>query len=118
VGRSLDSCCGLVHRDLAAARLAEQMMRARYTAFALGRGDVVISSWHPDTRPAEVNLDPTLRWQGLEVLDVKAGGPGDQEGVVEFRASYTAGDTGHLLQERSRFRRVNGVWYYLDGVHR
>ena len=48
-------------------------------------------------------------------MDTEAGGPDDQEGVVEFIARYRTGGSAHAHHERSRFRRVDGRWYFVDG---
>lgn len=86
-------------------------MRSRYSAFALGNVAYLRVSWHPSTRPARLDLDPALRWLGLEVLQAE-GGIFDTEGVVEFRARHDRG----VLHERSRFVREGGRWVYLDGT--
>ncbi len=78
-------------------------MRSRYSAYALGLDDYVLSSWHPSTRPTELAHDGT-EWRKLQIVDVS----GD---VVEFRASYRGG----LLHERSRFVQEGGRWLYVDG---
>lgn len=90
-------------------------MRARFTAFALGREEYVLATWHPDTRPQEVGLDPALVWRRLQIVDTAAGGESDAEGVVEFRASFRHPAGTGLLHERSRFTRVDGRWMYVDG---
>jgi SEC-C motif domain protein len=87
-------------------------MRARYSAYALGEGDYLFTSWHPRTRPDDVTPDATTRWTGLEVLETVDGGPGDATGVVEFVASFEGG----RLHERSRFERRAGRWVYVDGA--
>jgi SEC-C motif-containing protein len=86
-------------------------MRSRYSAFARGEVPYLRRTWHPSTRPRRLRLDPAQQWTGLEVLDVRRGGPVDTEGTVEFRAHSSAG----TLHERSRFVREDGVWLYLDG---
>lgn len=96
-------------------------MRSRYTAFALGRADYLLESWHPSTRPARLDLDDGVRWRHLLIIDSVAGGPGDLDGVVEFRAVYRDPDGRGELHERSRFVREPGAgggfgrWQYLDG---
>ena len=90
-------------------------MRSRYSAYATGREDHVLRTWHPRTRPDDVRTDPTLTWTGLEVLDVVDGGPDDSAGVVEFRASYRSPAGPGSLHERSRFERWAGRWVYVDG---
>jgi SEC-C motif domain protein len=85
-------------------------MRSRYSAFV--RGDAyLLASWHPSTRPARLELDPRVRWEGLDVLEA-SGGVFDTHGTVEFRARHAGG----VQHERSRFRREGGRWYYVDGT--
>jgi SEC-C motif-containing protein len=93
-------------------------MRSRYAAFAVGDGDYLFRTWHPRTRPDDVELDPALTWTGLEITDVVAGGPDDDAGEVAFVARWRtrSGQVG-ALTERSRFARRAGRWLYLDGVH-
>ncbi len=90
-------------------------MRSRFDAFR--RGDVawLLRTWHPATRPTDLDLSDGPRWRGLQILDTVAGGPDDDTGVVEFRASYLADGELGILQERSRFVREEGRWYYVDG---
>ena len=97
---------------------AEALMRSRYAAFRDGDARWLLASWHPDTRPAELELDSGPRWRGLQIVDTVAGGEGDDDGVVEFRATYRDGEALGVLHERSRFTRVDGRWHYLDGIVR
>jgi SEC-C motif-containing protein len=108
------ACCGPLH-DGAAATTAEALMRSRYAAYATGRLDYVFRTWHPRTRPVDVEPTPGLTWNGLEVLRTEAGGPDEETGTVEFRASYRSVAGDHLLQEVSRFERRAGRWVYVDG---
>jgi SEC-C motif-containing protein len=110
-GLELDACCGPVVRNERPADTAEELMRSRYTAYVLGDVDHLFRSWHPATRPNDLSGLPTVEWTGLEVLDVVDGGPEDDRGIVEFRASHRGGS----LHERSRFTRRGRRWVYLDG---
>ena len=110
-----DACCGRLHRGAGRAETAEQLMRSRYAAYAVGDAAYIFATWHPRTRPHDVAIDPALRWTGLAILDSVAGGPGDEEGEVEFVARYDSPAGGGELQERSRFARRAGRWLYLDG---
>lgn len=92
-------------------------MRSRYTAFAVGDSAHLVRSWHPRTRPDEVDADDGTEWTGLEVIEASEDG---DAGVVEFRARWrvAAGDGGTgegELHERSRFARRGGRWVYVDG---
>jgi SEC-C motif-containing protein len=88
-------------------------MRSRYCAFAVGDADYLLRSWHPDTRPAVVELDPAVQWRRLDIVGTERGGPLDTEGVVEFRAHYRQDGASHVLSESSRFVREGGRWLYL-----
>lgn len=91
-------------------------MRARYSAYAVGDTAHLLRSWHPDTRPSVLELDPTQEWIGLEVHGTDAGGLLDRTGVVEFTARFRQGRRVAELHEVSRFVRVDGVWVYLEPV--
>jgi SEC-C motif-containing protein len=114
-GLPLAECCGRLH-DGTTAATAEQLMRSRYSAFALGDAGYLRATWHPRTRPRTLRLDPAVRWTRLEVLATTGGGLFDSEGAVEFRAHYLLGDTAGAQHENSRFLREDGRWRYLDGV--
>lgn len=109
-------CCGRLHGGAVTAATAEQLMRARYSAFALGEADYLLSTWHPTTRPRTLDLDPGVRWTRLDVLSTGGGGLLDREGTVEFRARYVASGRVGAQHEISRFVREGGAWHYLDGV--
>lgn len=104
-----DDCCGALHRGERQAASPEELMRSRFSAYALGESDYVWRTWHPRTRPDNVNLDPETRWTRLEIIN-------STDAMVEFRAHFEGlGATG-VLHERSRFAERAGRWFYLDGV--
>ncbi|WP_458689465.1 YchJ family protein [Nocardia tengchongensis] len=108
-------CCGRLHRGELMAATAEQLMRSRFSAFAVRDEAYLLRSWDPETRPAEVDFDPAMRWDQLEILGATGGGPFHTEGTVEFRAHYRVHGAAGELHENSRFRRDQGAWVYLDG---
>ncbi len=110
-GQAYDACCGPLLRAERPAATAEELMRSRYTAYAVGDLEHVWRTWHPRTRPAEVTVDPALVWTGLTVLRTEAGGPDDDHGVVEFRAEHDA--PRGSLHEVSTFERRGGRWCYV-----
>ncbi|OBG84281.1 hypothetical protein A5733_02040 [Mycobacterium sp. NS-7484] len=113
-GRAYPDCCGPLHSG-APAPTAVALMRSRFSAFAVGDDAYLLASWHPDTRPDELDIDETITWRRLQIVDTDAGGHEDTVGVVEFRAQYVHDGKRHILHERSRFERVEGQWRYLDG---
>ena len=62
-------CCGPFHEGDAVPATAEQLMRSRYSAYALGRHDYVLDTWHASTRPAAIEPDDAVRLLGLEVRE-------------------------------------------------
>lgn len=106
-----EACCGRYHAGTDAAPGAEALMRSRYSAFVRGDVGYLLRTWHPRTRPERLELDPGMRWTGLEILGTADGSAFHTTGTVEFRASYRGG----ALHERSRFERVAGAWVYVDG---
>lgn len=113
-GARFDGCCGPVLAGAAAAT-AEALMRSRYTAFVVGDERYLVESWHPGTRPDTIDLDPALRWTGLEIVETATGAPGDRRGTVEFRAGWRDGRETGMLHETSRFVFQSDRWWYLDG---
>jgi SEC-C motif-containing protein len=115
-GLPLAECCGRLHDGSATAATAEQLMRSRYSAFALGDDAYLLATWHPATRPRALDLDREVRWTGLDVLATTGGSLLSAEGTVEFRAHYVVNGTAGAQHENSRFVRDGGQWRYLDGV--
>jgi SEC-C motif-containing protein len=107
------ACCGRYLEHGTPAPDAESLMRSRYSAFALGRVEYLLSSWHASTRPAELTLEPGVKWLGLDVkhhclID-------DTHAEVEFVARSRVGGRGQRLHEISRFVREGGRWFYVNG---
>ena len=89
-------------------------MRSRYTAYVRGNSAYLLATWHPSTRPAELDLstESGTRWLGLKISRAQESG---DTASVEFIARYRIGGRAHRLHEKSRFVRENGHWYYIDG---
>ncbi|MGE0727518.1 MAG: YchJ family protein [Acidimicrobiia bacterium] len=113
-GAALASCCGRYLDGQRHAPTAEALMRARYSAHALGDVEFLRRSWHPDTRPSTVT-DPGVTWVRLDVRGRERGGQLDARGTVDFVAHYRSGEGPGVLAERSRFERVGTRWLYVDG---
>ena len=116
-GRAYPECCGPLHAGEGRATTAEQLMRSRFSAFAVGDAAYLLKSWHPSTRPARLSLDSGTRWTRLEVLGATDGGPFHNGGTVEFRAYYREGSGAEEhLHENSTFAREDGAWVYVSAL--
>lgn len=105
---SYDEHCGPLHRGERQAATPEELMRSRFSAYAVGAPDYVWRTWHPRARPEHVHPDPSTRWTRLEVLEAV-------DDVVEFRAYFVGPAGPGVLHERSRFEQRAGRWFYLEG---
>jgi len=110
-GAAYDGCCGRWHAG-APAPTAEALMRSRYSAFVLGLPDYLLATWHASRRPASLDLEPGVKWLGLDVRGHQADG---ERATVEFIARSKLGGRATRLHETSRFVREGGRWFYVDG---
>jgi SEC-C motif-containing protein len=108
-------CCGRFLDDFehTPAPDAEALMRSRYCAFVLEDARYLLATWHPSTRPPDLEFEASLKWLGLEVRTAHQVDADHAE--VEFVARSRLAGRGHRLHERSRFVREGGRWYYLEG---
>src|SRR4051794_34871714 len=88
-GTPFDECCRQWHRSAAGAPTAEQLMRSRFSAFVVGDSGYLLRTWHPSTRPRDLDLTDGPRFTHLEVLSSQGGTLFHAEGTVHFRAHYT-----------------------------
>jgi len=108
-------CCARYIENGETAPTAEALMRSRYSAYTLHRVDYLLATWHPSTRPAQLDTmdEAAARWLGLEV---KRHEQADAcHATVEFVARYKVNGRARRLHETSRFVREGGQWFYLDG---
>jgi SEC-C motif-containing protein len=114
------ACCEPIIKGTSPAATAEQLMRARYSAYTQVEMEFLQESLHPDSRG---DSDPegardwaqNSEWHGLVVLNTEAGGPDDDKGTVEFIASYTYEGEDKQYREVAEFERVDGQWHFRAG---
>lgn len=87
-------------------------MRSRYSAFVLGLTDYLQQTWHPSTRPAQLDLAGSPEWVSLRMLSSEQD---NERGKVHFRAIYRLDHGWAYLEEVSDFLQKEGRWYYLAG---
>lgn len=99
-------------------------MRSRYTAFVRSAIDYLLTTHDASTRGSvdRASLTRFARdtgWLGLEIVSSERGGQTDNddtEGYVEFIARGVTKGVPFAQRERSRFRKVDGQWFYVDGA--
>ena len=122
-GKTFGECCGPVLSGEKKAETAAQLMRARYSAYAVCDTDFLFKSSGEEVRKefdaeASEKWSKQAEWNGLEIVREERGGKDDEDGVVEFVAHYKAGGRDCEHHERSVFRRIDGEWRFIDGVIR
>lgn len=110
-GKTYTDCCEPLHNG-ESAKSAEALMRSRFSAFALQLEDYLLSSWHPTTRPNQIQLEPDTQWKRLELISAEND---KQQGSVHFKAYYQEHAQWHLLEETSKFLFENDHWFYHSG---
>lgn len=111
--QNYSNCCGR-YQNGSLPDTAEQLMRSRYSAFACKNEPYLLESWHPDTRPAALNLSSQepVKWVGLKVLSHTNEG---NKATVEFIARYKINGKAEKIHELSHFVKEQGRWFYIDG---
>ncbi len=117
---SYSECCEPVIKGARAAETAEQLMRSRYSAYAKAEIEYLLESLHPDQRS---DFDPkstrqwaeAAEWQKFEIIKAEAGGPEDEEGRIEFIATFLQDGVKREHRELSVFRKVDGRWFLENG---
>lgn len=118
--KNYSECCEQIISGVQSARTAEQLMRARYSAYVLAEMNFIFESTHPDHREGYDHAGTkewaeTAEWHGLEIIDTNKGGEGDSVGEVEFIARFTEKGNKREHHEAGQFKRKDGNWYFTDG---
>jgi SEC-C motif-containing protein len=120
----LSNCCALIHADVSLAAQAEQLMRARYSAFVINNIDFIISTYHSSCN-AEQDRDQiceaaNIQWLKLDIIASSDSRDSTQTASVEFKAWFLENQQLQLIHERSRFiKETNPAlkgWRYLEGT--
>lgn len=116
-GIEYQQCCGFFHSGEKIPATAEALMRSRYSAYVLRNAAYLQETWDATKRPEAIDFSrEKIDWFRLEIIDTKKGGIKDNKGVVVFKAFYVQDGEEHVMNEISRFTKINGRWVYLDGV--
>ncbi len=120
-GKEFEDCCQPFIGGIAKPATAEELMRSRYSAYAIAGVEYIIKTTHPSTRKLHdvkliENWARSSRWQKLEILSKSEGGAKDKKGTVEFKAYFLDSDEQpQIHHELSNFRKELGSWFFVDG---
>ena len=117
--KEYDQCCRLFHEGKLPMRPLE-LMRSRYSAYALNFPDYIMETTHPanpyyskDTLSWRRSISEFSKSSSFEKLEILA--TSEKEATVTFTA-YIIQDSKDLsFTEKSYFEKVGGRWLYRDG---
>lgn len=120
-GKAFQQCCDRFLNQQQFAETTVELMRSRYSAFALGGyGEYLLSTWKlselsnmtEELNAAKLSVCVT-KWVNLDIIDESHQ---DDQGIVEFKAYYLdAKGVKSIHHERSVFERIQGRWLYVKG---
>ena len=119
-GLPYDDCCGPYIAGKAKPSTAAALMRSRYTAYATQAVDYIVDTCLRDDEHG-IDVEATRRWSeksawlGLRILKTDKGEPTDEEGMVEFKATYVQGGLREEHHEKASFVKREGAWLFADG---
>lgn len=118
--KSYQECCADFHQEIRLPTCAEELMRSRYSAFALKNIDYINNTM---TGPAAHRFNPEqakqnqslTQWLGLDVINSTTDKKNPNHAFVEFRALHNTAGKISILQELSEFTKINNRWFYING---
>ncbi|MCP3675969.1 MAG: YchJ family protein [Gammaproteobacteria bacterium] len=118
--QNYSNCCEPAHTGTIPSKTAEALMRSRYCAYVKHQISYLGESLHPDHRQdwdeeETKGWADTSEWQSLEILSTQGGQEKDDEGIVEFAATYKENNKLNRHHEISRFQKIDNKWYYVEG---
>ena len=120
-GSEYEVCCAKLHRG-ALPETALQLMRSRFSAYALNKPEYIIATTDPASPGYSENkftwkrslsqFSQSTEFQQLKILDFKENGP---ISIVVFVAVIEQGGEDATFTERSYFEKSRGRWFYRNG---
>lgn len=114
-------CCQPFVEGMRLPQTAEQLMRSRFTAYAIHRYDYALNTYSREKRStlSVTQLEESAAgavWFALSVMPSQTVSLDNESDMVEFTAYYFEGKSLFQLHETSSFLKEEGRWRYHDGV--
>ena len=118
--KSYEECCHPLIKGKKKAETAEELMRARYSAFVEQEIDFIMDTVSPDqtdmmSRDAVKKWAKNTNWIRLEIVRTENGQKSDSDGTVEFKAFSNVDGVTQVHHENAKFIKKRGKWYFEDG---
>lgn len=115
-------CCKLFHDGISFPKTALELMRSRYSAYALNKPRYIIDTTHKENQDFTTNFNlweediikfcESTQFLKLEILDFQ---DGLTQSFVTFKASLKQDTNDVGFTEKSKFLKVDSKWMYLEG---
>ena len=115
-------CCKVFHDNIKNPLNALELMKSRFSAYAFKQSNYIIKTTHKENQDYSENI---LEWtkeieifssntdfDKLEILEFIKG---EIESFVTFRATLFQNKNDVSFIEKSRFKKENNIWLYVDG---
>lgn len=117
--KTFSDCCEPYVNGLKQAETAEKLMRSRYTAYSLARIDYIQKTMRGNAARNFNSSDArrwasSVKWLGLTIIN--ASEPKNNIATVTFFARFSDKGGNNFIYEKSTFEKINGAWFYVDGI--
>jgi SEC-C motif-containing protein len=115
-------CCAPFHKGKIVSN-ATQLLRARFSAYALNLPRFIIETTHPDNPQYQrdfrdwekkiSSFSSDFLFEGVEILDIEKA---QDETTIRFIAHLKKGSSSASFIEKSLFVKLDGRWVYRSGI--
>ena len=115
-------CCKIFHDKITFPKTALELMKSRYSAFFICNPEYIIFTTHeqnPDFtsnkelwKKSIIDFSINTKFEKLEIMDFI---DDPKESFVTFKVTLFQNDEDISFIEKSRFLKVNDIWFYVDG---
>lgn len=120
-GQLFIKCCKPFITGKTIPSTAEQLMRSRYTAYTRNNVNYIAATQAAAAAEQFDRADTeqwmrSVKWQTLTVNNADNGGESDEDGTVDFTATFKFNGKLCKMHEHSRFKKIDGRWFYTGMV--
>lgn len=115
-------CCKSLHEHIKFPKDALELMKSRYSAFALEKSEYIIFTTHVDNMDFKedknlwnkeiLDFCKNTKFIKLEIIDFI---DNKTESFVTFKANLIQNNEDVSFIEKSRFLKIDEKWLYVDG---
>lgn len=115
-------CCKVFHDNIKNPSNALELMKSRFSAYAFAQSNYIIKTTHKENRDYSENI---LEWKkeieifssntNFDKLEILEFIEGKIESFVTFRANLFQNKNDVSFIEKSRFKKEDNIWLYVDG---